>query len=98
MRDRNRRKRVFAHARAICGGAVPLLFGTGSFALQPDEPPPDVLARQQAQFDADVSKTILELQPFRSESHVTTTGADGVKGTATLVNLNPYVGTKPRRG
>ena len=88
-----RRRKVYARARSIYCGVTALLFGTSSFALQPEVPPPDVLARQQAQFDANISKTILELQPFRNESQVTTTSANGVKGTATLVNLNPYVGT-----
>jgi hypothetical protein len=93
MRDAERRTHVFAHACAICGSFTVLLFAPSSFALHPEVPAPDVLAKQQAQFDADVSKTILDLQPFRTESQVTTTGANGVKGTATLVNLNPYVGT-----
>lgn len=88
-----RRRKVYARARPICFGVTALLFGTSSFAFRPEVPPPDVLARQQAQFDANVPKTILELQPFRSESQVTTTDANGVKGIATLVNLNPYVGT-----
>jgi hypothetical protein len=89
-----RRSKVYAHTRSICFGVTALLSGTISFALRPEVPAlPGVLARQQAQFDANVSKTILELQPFRSESQVTTTGANGVKGTATLANLNPYVGT-----
>ena len=91
MRDRTWRRKVLARARAICGAVTALLFGS-SLALQPDVPAPDVLARQQAQFDADVSKTILELQPFRTQSQVRI-GANGVTGTATLVNLNPYVGT-----
>jgi hypothetical protein len=93
MRERMRRRTVYARARSICCGVTALLFGTNSFAFHPEAPPAEVLARQQAQFDADVPKTILELQPFRSESQVTTTGPNGVKGTATLVNLNPYVGT-----
>ncbi|HEX4674692.1 MAG TPA: hypothetical protein VH209_05150 [Steroidobacteraceae bacterium] len=88
-----RRSKIYARARSICFGVTALLFGTSSFALRPEVPPPEVLARQQAQFDANVTKTILELQPFRSESQVTTTGANGVKGIATLVNLNPFVGT-----
>jgi hypothetical protein len=89
-----RRGKVYARARPICFGVTALLFGTSSFALQPEVPAlPGILARQQAQFDANVSKTILELQAFRSESQVTTMSANGVKGTATLVNLNPYVST-----
>jgi hypothetical protein len=77
----------------LVGAICALVFGTGSLALRPQELPPDVLARQQAQFDAVAPKTILELQPFRSENQVATTGAKGTNGTATLVNLNPDVGS-----
>src|SRR5579859_7074014 len=61
-----------------------LVLAMGALALRAPDLPPDVLARQRAQFDADAPKTILELQPFRTESSA---------GTATLINLNPYVGT-----
>jgi hypothetical protein len=71
--------------KSLVGACAMLLFGTGAFALQ--ELSPEVLERQEAQFDAVTPKTILELQPFRSESQVAITG-----GTATLVNLNPDVG------
>jgi hypothetical protein len=86
-------REALARACAICAGAAMLLSGTGSFPLQPQQLPPEVLARQQAQFDADVPKTILELQPFRTDSQVSIRDAKGAEGTATLVNLNPYVGT-----
>jgi hypothetical protein len=89
MSDLARRRKLVMNPRTICA----VLSGTGALAPLPQEPPPEVLARQQAQFEADVPKTILELQPFRSESQVATTGANGANGTATLLNLNPYVGT-----
>jgi hypothetical protein len=78
----------------VCMSAIcALVFAMGASALRPQELPPEVLARQQVQFDADVPKTILELQPFRSESQVAIGGLKGANGTATLVNLNPNAGS-----
>jgi hypothetical protein len=68
-----------------------LLLGAYSFAGVPSLPPPEVLAQQRAQYDANTPKTILELQPFRAETRVPIRRADGTAGTATLTNLNPYV-------
>ncbi|HTY49790.1 MAG TPA: hypothetical protein VMB48_08865 [Steroidobacteraceae bacterium] len=48
---------------------------------------PDALAAQRVQYDADVPKTILELQPLRTQ--VTARLADG---TASLTDLNPNIG------
>jgi hypothetical protein len=73
------------------GGRLVLLLGAYSFASVPNLPPPEVLARQRAQYDANAPKTILELQPFRAETRVPIRRADGTAGTATLTNLNPYV-------
>ncbi|HEY0339428.1 MAG TPA: hypothetical protein VGC34_01365, partial [Steroidobacteraceae bacterium] len=93
MRCQFLRNRAVVRACSIYGGCAALWLTSASFALHPAPPAPDVLARQQAQYDAEVTKTILELQPFRTESQIPITGTNGVKGTATLVNLNPYVGT-----
>ena len=71
--------------------SIVLLLAASAFASVPNLPPPDVLARQRAQYDANTPKTILELQPFRSETRVPIRRADGTTGTATLTNLNPYV-------
>lgn len=70
-----------------------LLFGTALFALPTQDQPPELLTQQWTQFEEEAPKTILELQPFRSETQVATTETKGPNGTATLVNLNPYVGT-----
>jgi hypothetical protein len=75
----------------ICG-AVPaaLLAVSCSFAAEPSLPPAATLAAQRAEYEAEAPKTILELQPFRSETRAAITRADGTPGTATLTNLNPY--------
>ena len=49
------------------------------------------LNRQQAQYDASVPKTILELQPFRQTSSIRIAASDGREGFATLVNLHPAI-------
>jgi len=77
--------------RATRWGRIVLLLGAYSFAGVPNLPPPDVLARQRVQYDANTPKTILELQPFRAQTRVPIRRADGTAGAATLVNLNPYV-------
>jgi hypothetical protein len=76
---------------ASWGRGIVLLLAAYSVAGVPDLPPADVLARQRAQYDADTAKTILELQPFRKETHVPIRRADGTAGTATLTNLNSYI-------
>jgi hypothetical protein len=73
------------------GRGIVLLLAASSIAGAPDLPPADVLARQRAQYDANTPKTILELQPFRTETHVPIRRADGTAGTATLTNLNPNI-------
>jgi hypothetical protein len=64
-----------------------------SYAAEPSLPSAELLALQHAQYDAQLPKTILELQPFRTASQVTLRREDGAMGVATLTNLNPYVGT-----
>jgi hypothetical protein len=89
-----RRKSSVRVATALTGAAA-LLFGTLPCAAPPSPqlPSAETLARQQAEFDANVPKTILELQPFRTETRVPVRGATGPQGTATLINLNPYAGS-----
>ena len=84
---------AFACAVAILSGGAAFVLDTCLFAATPDQPSLDVPARQMAQFDADVPKTILELQPFRTETRVSMRAANGAEGTATLVNLNLYAGS-----
>jgi hypothetical protein len=68
-----------------------LLIACCSFAAEPRLPSAAALAAQRAQYEEEASKTILELQPFRSETHATIRRADGTPGSVTLTNLNPYV-------
>jgi len=46
---------------------------------------------QRAQYDADVPKTILELQQFRQSNSIHIRSTSGREGVATLVNLNPNI-------
>ena len=48
---------------------------------------------QRKQYDADVPKTVLELQQFRQSSSAPITSGSGREGVATLVNLNPTIDT-----
>jgi len=67
-----------------------LLLVPCSSAGEADLPSATALAAQRAQYEAEVPKSILELQPFRNEMRVSISGDAGVPGSATLVNLNPY--------
>jgi hypothetical protein len=71
---------------------------------------PDVLAVQWQQYEAEAPKSILELQPFRTEVRVQLRGEHGDRGergelaTVTLTNLNPHIDAwflltiEPRQG
>ena len=72
------------------GIAAALLLASCSFAGEPSLPSAATLAAQRAQYEADSPKSILELQPFRSQTRAAIARADGTPGTATLTNLNPY--------
>ena len=67
---------VLVHAMLLAG--IP-----GSFAADPVAPAPAPLRPS--------TRTIVDLQPFRSEARVPVQRADNVAGDATLVNLNPQV-------
>ncbi len=62
-----------------------------TFAGEPSLPSAATLALQRTQYEAEAPKTILELQPFRSETHIAVVRPDGTSGIATITNLNPYV-------
>ncbi|HVM81112.1 MAG TPA: hypothetical protein VMU06_18975 [Stellaceae bacterium] len=51
----------------------------------------EVLARQAAEYKADVPKTVLELQQFRESASAPAEDGHGRRGSATLVNLNPRI-------
>jgi hypothetical protein len=55
------------------------------------EPDGARLARQAAAYAADVPKTIVELQPFRTSESAPVRAPDGRTVTATLINLNPRI-------
>ncbi|HVN43159.1 MAG TPA: hypothetical protein VMT50_10275 [Steroidobacteraceae bacterium] len=74
-------------ARRLC--LVALALGLAAAAASP---PPEVLARQAAEYRAQVPKSVLELQQFRTTTSVPFEVAGSRPGTATLINLNPYVG------
>jgi hypothetical protein len=48
---------------------------------------------QRKQYDADIPKTILELQQFRQSNSAPIKSGSGRQGVATLVNLNPMIDT-----
>lgn len=72
-------------------GIAAILLAANVRAAEPAAPASGTLAQQQAEYDADAPKTILELQPFRTETRVPLRRADGSLGLARLTNLNPYV-------
>jgi hypothetical protein len=93
MSEHVRQKGASVRAAALLTGTLALLIGTVPFAGTPEQPSADILAKQLAQFDADAPKTILDLQPFRTETRVPIRATSGAAGTATLVNLNPHAGS-----
>ena len=79
------RKGPSVRAAAVLAGTVSLLFGTVALrGCAGSSLAADILARQRAQFDADAPKTILDLQPFRTETRVPISATSGAEGTATL--------------
>ncbi len=50
-----------------------------------------VAARQAAQYQAEVPKTIIELQQFRNTASLEIVGPTGIPGKAALVQLNPNI-------
>jgi hypothetical protein len=71
--------------------AIVLPVAGACLAGTPDLPPAQTLAQQRIEYDSGTTKTILELQPFRSQSRSSLRRADGTPGVATLTNLNPYI-------
>jgi hypothetical protein len=49
------------------------------------------LAEQKRQYDAEVPKTVVELQQFRGTNSISVRSGTGKEGTATLINLNPHI-------
>ena len=48
---------------------------------------------QRKQYEADIPKTILELQQFRQSNSAPIKSGSGREGVATLINLNPTIDT-----
>lgn len=71
-----------------------LLVAAGALALAPWEQagtPDGPSPQNAAQYDADVPKTIIELQQFRRTSSIRLHRHPGDNATATMVNLNPAI-------
>jgi len=81
------RLRMMAHARHTLAALAAVL---GCWALSHAQPT-DVLALQWDRYEAQAPKSILELQPFRSEARVQLAGVGGKVATVTLTNLNPHI-------
>jgi hypothetical protein len=73
--------RLFAAAALLASLCLPVA------AAEPPAPPPE----QAAQYRAETPKTILELQQFRRSRSIAAEGAGARPGSATLVELNPYI-------
>ena len=67
--------------------ALALLVTVGAASQIYPVPSPE----QAAQYAADEPKTILELQPFRQSHSMAIEGQDARQGSATLIELNPYI-------
>ncbi len=67
------------------------LLAGSCLASMPTSPPTENLVQQRIDYDTDTAKTILELQPFRTQARVVLRRSDGTAGTATLTNLNPDI-------
>ena len=76
---------VFVWAAA---SAVLLSLGAGNGAARKHKAPPD---SQVEEYNAEVPKTILELQQFRETTSIHIKSKVGREGAATLVNLNPAI-------
>lgn len=70
-----------------------VVFGMSAASGEPDPATAARLARQAAEYNADAPKTIFELQPFRESESLVAERKGGQQGQATLVNLNPRIGT-----
>ena len=96
-----RARRVYANPfdlrpprRVACNSIFLSMLFFGALAASASEipvalpvPPPD----QAAEYQAEVPKTIIELQQFRRSTDIVAEGSDGRRGTATLVALNPQI-------
>jgi hypothetical protein len=69
--------------------AVASLLGFAVAGVGVSGPQAQPVANQAAEYSADVSKTILELQQFRRTTAIPFRSRDGREGIATLINLNP---------
>jgi hypothetical protein len=75
-------------ARAhLLSAALAVLATAGAASGADPVPPPE----QAAQYAADRPKSVLELQPFRQRHEMVLEGPDGRQGSATLIELNPYI-------
>ena len=78
---------------ALATSALCLIAGALVVRCFADEQPGQaaILDRQAAEYRAETSKTIVQLQQFRDTETTAAEGSGGKHGTATLVNLNPRI-------
>ncbi len=88
VRIERRRERRAARARSAAL-IVSLAFVAPAPSLAQVRPADEILAEQRIEYDSDTSKTILELQPWRTSTDAPLRRRDGTPGVATLINLNP---------
>jgi hypothetical protein len=69
--------------------AAAALFGLTTAGVGVLNPQAQQGQNQAAEYSADVSKTILELQQFRQTNSIRIRSREGKEGIATLINLNP---------
>ena len=89
MNKRRRKNRVRLSLLILLSVAIPLVcseWTPSSRAEDKGEP-----SSKSQQDVSEVSKTIVDLQPFRETSSIKIKGTRGEDGLATLINLNPNV-------
>ena len=69
---------------------VALLISTAASLAALAEGWKDSSQKQWPEYDADVPKTIVELQQFRESNSTPIQTGSGSEATATLINLNPH--------
>jgi len=87
-RKRFKPLRAWLHRLAAVSLPVFAIVGAASSPLREERVP---LSNQVEEYNAEVPKTILELQQFRQTNSIPVRSNGGREGVATLVNLNPAI-------
>lgn len=80
--------RAWLYLSAVVSLAAFALVGAGNGTIKKEKAPPK---NQVEEYNAEVPKTILELQQFRQTNSIHIRSKGGREGVATLVNLNPAI-------